>query len=262
MSNPLYLVALHGFTGRGSDFDALLSRGLAGLISFAPLTPCSLVTLDLPGHDGGLMVSPEDGLQEAFQKITGTVNTFGECDDFILMGYSMGARIALHYALAYPEKVKRLILIGGSPGIDESLERIERLNNDYLLSKKMMQMDLKSFLEAWAEHPLIQSQKNILEPLKSIIQMERLKHSIEGLSQSLLAYSPGKLESLWPLLKTIKCPVDWIVGEKDVKYVAIAQKAQSMMPKAGLHVMPAVGHAAHLEAPNLFIKCLERIINQ
>ena len=49
-----------------------------------------------------------------------------------LLGYSMGARIALQIAIDHPEKVRRLILISATPGLTDDAEREERKRTENL----------------------------------------------------------------------------------------------------------------------------------
>src|SRR3954463_5285845 len=38
---------------------------------------------------------------------------------FVLCGYSLGGRVALHVALAHPQRVSRLVLVASTAGIDD-----------------------------------------------------------------------------------------------------------------------------------------------
>ena len=113
------LVALHGFTGRGDDYGRLAAE--------LP-DEFELVAPDWPGHGakGGLRDKDAYALAAHLRLIDAAAGE-GPVD---LLGYSMGGRIALHWALANPARVSRLILIGASPGLRSPSERGERTAAD------------------------------------------------------------------------------------------------------------------------------------
>ena len=105
------LVCLHGFGGSGSDFEQL---GQA-LVTKRVIAP------NLPGH-GGLRFDE--------WSTTRHIAALKEHIQFPvdLLGYSMGARVALHWILERKLPVRSLTLIGATPGLRTEAERIERLN--------------------------------------------------------------------------------------------------------------------------------------
>lgn len=256
----ILLLTLHGFTGSAVDFDALFHYQCY-LFSADLLNHHQILHVELPGHDGSPIQIIDNQLLAVFEKIEHLLAPFDlNQKELVILGYSMGARIALHYALAYPQKVKKLILLSVSPGIEDVQERSQRFEQDLKLSNHMLDLGLEDFLIEWAQHPLIQSQHIVPKPLKKIIHQRRLHHNIEGLAQSLIAYSPGKLPSLWNRLSEIMCPIYLITGENDLKYCEIAKRIQQLIPSAVMHIVPNVGHAPHIEAPDVFMLLLEDIL--
>jgi pimeloyl-ACP methyl ester carboxylesterase len=59
----------------------------------------------------------------------------------------------------------------------------------------------------------------------------------------------GALPSLWERLGELSMPVTLVVGERDSKFQGIAAEMRTGIPAAELLVVPGVGHAVHLEAP-------------
>ena len=49
-----------------------------------------------------------------------------------------------------------------------------------------------------------------------------------------------------------------IVGERDAKFRAIAERMAAALPDAALHVVPGAGHAVQLEAPEAVAALLAR----
>ena len=128
---PTSILALHGFTGRGSDWD-LLRAALPGRTWNAP---------DLPGH-GPAPELPADwpAHRRAIEKACTALP-----EKPVLTGYSMGGRLALRAALALPGKFSALVLIGASPGLETEAERAARRESDAALDVRI----LKSYTRLW-----------------------------------------------------------------------------------------------------------------
>jgi pimeloyl-ACP methyl ester carboxylesterase len=64
------------------------------------------------------------------------------------------------------------------------------------------------------------------------------------------------MPSLWDRLGELAMPVELVVGERDDKFRAIAERMEAAMPDARVHVVAASGHAVHLEAPDAVVELL------
>src|SRR5439155_9408893 len=84
------VVALHGFAGTGRTWDG---------VGIDPIAP------DLPGHGTAADVRPVS-FEVCVERVLAAAP-----ERFVLAGYSLGGRIALHVALAAPERVSRLVLL-------------------------------------------------------------------------------------------------------------------------------------------------------
>src|SRR3990167_2420505 len=81
------LVFLHGFLGSSRDWEPVCSY----------LPPCQCIGIDLPGHGDSPFVE--------------TFNFPIPTPQFHLIGYSMGGRLAMQYALRYPERIASLLIV-------------------------------------------------------------------------------------------------------------------------------------------------------
>src|SRR4051794_22462088 len=109
---PPALVLLHGFTQTRQSWR----RTIAALDGRYTRT----VALDLPGH-GQLSERRPASLAATLAYLAALVDV-----PHVLAGYSMGGRVALHAALARPQLVQRLVLVGAGPGLATEAERAER----------------------------------------------------------------------------------------------------------------------------------------
>jgi 2-succinyl-6-hydroxy-2,4-cyclohexadiene-1-carboxylate synthase len=229
------LVLLHGFTHTGSSWDPVIAalgetyRGPA-----RPLAP------DIRGHgsaSGRVPVTLEAVLEDVAALAV---------DRFTLAGYSMGGRIALHAALAMPERVERLVLIGASPGIEDAGERARRVQTDERLAAEIESSSIGEFAERWAATPVLAGQP---DAVRAAVHADRLRNRPDGLARALRGLGTGTLPSLWPRLKEVRAPVVLVVGERDEKFRMVAQQMALPLPSATVVVVKGAGHACHLEAP-------------
>jgi 2-succinyl-6-hydroxy-2,4-cyclohexadiene-1-carboxylate synthase len=230
------LVLLHGFTQTGRSWDPVVSalRKRYRVV----LTP------DLRGHGAAGERRPV-----SFAAIAGDLLALAPAR-FALAGYSMGGRIALDLALraggAAQQRIERLTLIGASPGIAAPGERAARRVADEALADQIERDGVEAFARGWAAQPLFADQP---PEVARRSHAERLRNSADGLAASLRGVGTGAMEPLWDQLGELHLPVTLIVGERDAKFRALAERMAALIPHATVHVVAGAGHAAQLERP-------------
>ena len=238
------MVFLHGFTGSTKTWEPI--------IECLPST-VRCIAVDLMGH--GKTEAPQQSERYQMPEQVLDLHTLFvslQVSDFTLVGYSMGGRIALAYALQYPEHVKRLVLESASPGLQSETEQLTRIQADDLLANKIAQQGLPAFIDFWQDIPLFQSQKNLPEINRRAIRQERLQQSSLGLVNSLKGIGTGRQPSFWCQLSELNMPVTFITGELDQKFYLIAQQMKNRIANSQHIEVLAVGHAIHVENPVQF----------
>jgi len=233
------LVLLHGFTHTGRSWDAVVA---ALGERYRPLTP------DLRGHG-----SASDATPATLTAVLSDLDALAE-GRFALVGYSMGGRLALHYALARPERVARLVLIGSSPGIADGRERVARLEADERLAQEIERLPVAEFADRWALTPTLAGQP---PEVAARARADRLRNTPRGLARALRGLGTGALEPLWHRLSGVQAPVMLIVGERDRKFAQIARRMEKALPHGRVEVVPGAGHAVHLERPGTVAALIE-----
>lgn len=238
------VVLLHGFTGSVWTWEKVVSE--------IPST-VRVVAIDLIGH--GKTAAPiEVNRYSMEQQVADLEEVFSQLQftTFTLIGYSMGGRVALSYAVAYPHRIQRLILESASPGLKTEEERATRRIADSQLAQSIEANGIESFVEKWENIPLFQSQKQL--PLKSqqAIREERLLQCETGLANSLRGMGTGSQPSLWPSLNKLTFPVILMTGSLDEKFCQIAEDMKTQLIDAKHVVIDGVGHAIHVENPTQF----------
>lgn len=241
-SNPTApaILALHGFTGSGEDFDSLRAT--------CPRNAFHWICLDFMGHgqSGCPEILDPYLLANALLLIDKARTLSPVAEKTCLLAYSMGARIALYY-LRWARPLPT-ILIGANPGIIDPSERAKRRMHDASLLPGP-EPSISDFCERWEAQALINPQTRLPEPLKSELAARRRMNKPTGLRNTLLALGCGVLPSLWHALDKLP-PALCLYGERDDKFHQIASAMEDRNSRLKAIPVPKCGHAPHLEAPD------------
>ena len=232
------VVLAHGFTQTARSwevFERLLRTHQPDLETMA---------VDLPGHGDAPPPADADLWSSAGRLVdVGGVGTY--------VGYSMGGRVALHAALAAPDAVHRLVLIGATAGIDDDDERQARLEADDRLADHIEVVGVPAFIDEWLANPLF---SGLTEG--AALRSDRLRNTSAGLSASLRATGTGTQTPLWDRLGEVECPALVLVGEHDEKFTELGRRLVAAQPDAELVIVPDAGHSVHLEQPEATAACV------
>jgi 2-succinyl-6-hydroxy-2,4-cyclohexadiene-1-carboxylate synthase len=175
----------------------------------------------------------------------------------ILIGYSMGARMALHIALEHPSRVTALILISGTPGLRTETERTIRHDSDNELADHIERVGTETFIDEWLALPMFSGLNSATNG-----RSERLGNTANGLADSLRYAGTGTQLSLWNNITQLEMPVHLITGQHDEKFTDIARQMNEIIPSSTFNVVPAVGHTVHLENPISTATLIDEIFSQ
>ena len=210
----------------------------------------------------GFTVEPADvtellSLDSASEAIDRFCARFQDAE--LWVGYSMGARLALHglfRAQALQRAPAGLVLVSGTPGLTVEADRHERRVVDARRAAALRD-DPDGFVADWGKLPLFDALRS--QPAFNLLQKrrrERIQNQwVDLWSHALVELSPGQLGSLWEQLVSVRCPVLFLAGEKDPKYVEIARRAAAITAHARAEVIDHAGHSLPLENP-------ERVANE
>lgn len=159
----------------------------------------------------------------------------------LLVGYSMGGRLALH-ALLEGGPWAAAVIISANPGIQDENEASLRRSNDALWASKALTMQWASFLAEWNSQPILGTAMRDEREDSKLIQRRR------EIARSFVDWSLGAQQSLWERLAEISIPVLWIAGERDEKFSLMAQQAAAMSNRFKVAIAPDSGHRVPWEA--------------
>lgn len=228
---------LHGFTGSRESF-----RHLAPLLGDVLHATC----VELPGH--GATPLPDVAEAGAWNEVLDTLAQHLE-GPAVVIGYSFGARLALGFTVRHPDRVQRLVLESGSPGLRRPRDRARRRAADEALAKELERDGVDAFVSEWERKPLFAGLRALPEPARTALRARRAGHSAQGLAGALRCLGQGAQPDYWPALASLKRPTLLLTGARDAKYTRLARRMAESLPAAVRVSFLGVGHAPHLECP-------------
>jgi len=253
------LIALHGFLGKKSDWDFLsidcekvdlqedyrqLELGAFRCAKTPDLAFQAWVELFIQRVPH--LIHGRHGVQAA--------------DRPILLGYSLGGRLAMHALVAYPERFSGAIFVSAHPGMGSTLvnslvgistERKTRMASDQEWAQRFEGPELwDELIASWNSQSVFQGGVHV--PERKEADFDR-----KILAAQLRSWSLARQRDLLPELSKLSLPVLWIAGEHDEKY---RQKYQELAQwsnqrpdlRPNLWIVPGVGHRAPWDQPHLF----------
>lgn len=221
-----HVVALHGFAGTGRSWEDVA----AGID--AP---------DLPGHGSASGRRPID-LDYCVRAVLDAAP-----ERFALAGYSMGGRIALHVALAAPERASRLILVSTSAGIEDEHARRARRAADEALAARFELESIAEIARCWTGQPLFADDPPAVRARQA---QDVMRNEPAGLAAALRGLGVGAMAPVWERLAELTMPATLLAGGRDGRYVALARRmAADLGGPAEMRVVPGAGHGLLREAP-------------
>jgi len=187
----------------------------------------------------------------------------------IILGHSMGGKVAMNFALDYPEKVSKLIVVDIAPS---SYKRDNQFSEQAFFHQKMMKVMLsidatklnsredagaifdKSFNDESLKNFILKNLKRL--PDNTFVWRLNIKSLEQNLENIMGGVGTGKLP-------VSGFPVLFIKGENS-NYIPSEEiiNIKKIFPAAGLASIPHAGHWVHAEQTSLFIKTLDYFLNE
>jgi 2-succinyl-6-hydroxy-2,4-cyclohexadiene-1-carboxylate synthase len=231
---PIPVVLLHGFAGTARHWE--------GVIAELPEERFAPVALNLSDAEP---LTP-DG-------VTRLVSSATAAEPAILVGYSMGGRLALHAALAIPDRVARLVLVSASAGIEDPTEREARRVADAALADEIERNSIESFISRWRSQPLFAHDP---ERVAEEIAADERRCTPAGLAAMLRGLGPGTIAPMWDRLGELTMAVAILAGELDPAYLLHGQRLAAGAGRSTFRCVPGAGHRVALQAPREVARAL------
>lgn len=229
---PETIVLLHGFSGTSRAWD--------GVVEYLDPERYRPLALDLPGHGAEATHRPPITFASCVEHVLAQAP-----ERFALCGYSLGGRVALHVALAAPERITSLTIVSANPGIEDALERAARRRVDRQLADELEHIPFEDFIERWRTQPLFAEDP---PEVGELARADQRRNSPWALAEVLRGLGVGEMASLWGRLDELGMPVSVIVGDRDEKFLTIGRRLAEEVLHGSVVVLEG-GHGLPLENP-------------
>lgn len=241
------IVFLHGFLGSSDDFFFFLGELSKSHYSLA---------FDLPGHGKSLFLSNDSYLIEnTIDTLYSNLCTLG-VNKVHLVGYSMGGRIALSFANAYPEMISSLTMISSTAGLKTEEERRLRIENDAKIIDKIITMEFTDFLHFWYSQQIFSFSS---ERINSVLS-QRVMNDKSEIIKSLQLAGTGMMTPLWDKLSNLNFPILLLSGGKDKKFIRICEEMHNLLPNSRNIIVENSSHNLLLDAPTDTLNLIKNFI--
>jgi pimeloyl-ACP methyl ester carboxylesterase len=236
----LTYLALHYWAGAGHEYNQLRDLLPAGSSLLAP---------DLPGF--GAQAAPV-GFDYSVASYVDWVDTYvaeHQLEEYVLIGHSMGGKIALALAARQPFGLRGLLLLSPSPPTPEPISDQDRVAS----------------LAAYGQR--IEAEKTatkiIIRPVAKEVRQEVIADNLRTSQAAWDAWLvSGSKEDISALMPAIQVPCHLLVGDADHAIPLAAQQQQTLplLPAGSpLVVVSEAGHLLPLEAPDTILEVLLKL---
>lgn len=230
------IIALHGFLGLPSDWDSVFTGDFA--FEAVNLWPSTHKIYSTNGfRDWCRLFLDEVGVRSPKP---------------VLLGYSMGGRLAMHAALKAPDRWAGAIFVSANPGLKSFQERQARMMNDQEWARRFLDEPWLDVLRAWNSQAVLQAPPPEKAP-EAIPLKPRLERDFDrkALALAMQFWSLGNQEDLRERLLNLPIPVLYITGELDTKFTSLIRELN--LPAHHRHeVVAGAGHRVPWDQPRVF----------
>ncbi|HEU5322228.1 MAG TPA: alpha/beta hydrolase [Methylomirabilota bacterium] len=168
-----------------------------------------------------------------------------------LAGCSMGANVARDFALAHPEMLRSLVLVGAGAG---SVDRERFLNAQAATAATLEAEGIEGLLRGFATLPNRASFRDKDPRGFAEFLRQAGEHDAQAcahLAREVMAKRPTVFDAQAGL-QALRVPTLVMVGDEDGPCLEPSLALRRLIPHAGLAVFPACGHTLNIEEPALF----------
>lgn len=239
--NDTLIFALPGFLGRPTDWDFLVK----------PIYPTKIFPLDIFSI---LPLAPLWEWAHAFNKKI-EHETKLTSSRRILMGYSLGGRLALHVLLQNSSLWDAAIIISAHPGLKNQNEKKQRLVSDGLWAERFEKDPWDLLMHDW-------NNQAVFNQSHFAFERQEKDCSRNALATALRQWSLGTQETLQSKIEGLDIPLLWITGADDIFYTSLSNQMMLKHPLSKVINIAQAGHRVPWEQPTIFYDQINQFVKR
>ena len=230
------IFALHGALGLKQDWDPFLENLKASETLSEEFVYCS-----------NLYETDPVSIEDTARRLNDIASGFSS--PRLLLGYSLGGRIAMTMLVQAPELWQAAVFLGARLPMEDEGEREQRRLWDHSWKEKCLHLPWSEFLKEWQALPVFQGRA--LPDNRAELESCRVR-----VAKSFELWSPANAKVGLKDLLSVSKPILWVAGEDDLSYRDSNHRFAEASDDFSSCVIVGAAHRAHMEAPQLFAQCI------
>lgn len=230
------ILCLHGFLGLPTDWELIQSYFMVSPLA-RQFEWHSVDYMKTPGLD------PKNSFENWARNFNQKVKSQVPSGPRVLVGYSLGGRLALQAMKQDPDLYDKAIFISTNPGLRREKEKQERFLNDELWAKKFLENNWEDLMKEWNSQAVFK--ESLSEPPRFEAHYLRLQ-----LAQALTEWSLAGQEDFRDLIARQSQKVLWVSGEKDIKFASITMELKKQSPQIQTEIFAKASHRVLFDQPS------------
>jgi esterase len=178
-------------------------------------------------------------------------------DKVNLLGHSMGGKTAMQFAVRYPQKVEKLVVVDIGPKKYPTtnqfvVDAIEQFNTHIVSSRKEAEQVMSQFIE----------EQGVRQFLLKNLQWDDNQKLSWKFNYEVIKQNINRVSDATPIPDNpIEIPTLFVKGEKsDYIFPSDIKLITAIFPKAHLETIPGAGHWVHADKPQEFLKIVAEFL--
>jgi pimeloyl-ACP methyl ester carboxylesterase len=191
-----------------------------------------------------------------------------ELDRVDVIGNSMGGGVGINFAINHPDRVRRLVTIGGigtnlfSPGPSEGIRLLQEFTEDPTRSRLVDWLNSMVYDPALVTAELIE-ERWALATDPATLESARRMYGKAAFAAMMSTMRDADFPLPWAIMHKVKVPTLLTWGRDDrVSPLDMALVPMRTIPNAELHVFPNCGHWVMIEAKAAFERTVLSFLTQ
>lgn len=244
-------VLLHGFAGGPASWQRVVRGFASGWEAHA---------LELAGH-GATPIGAVRGFEDEVDRLAARIDAIAA--PRLLVGYSLGGRLALGLLAHAASSFAGALLIGAHGGLSEGpeglAEREARRASDGAWAARIERDGVVEFERAWSALPLFASQARLPESVLGAQREQRRAHRAPDLAAAMRALSLSGMPDYSVRLAAVEVPVLLMAGALDGKFREQAERLAHGLRRGRCVVVEGAGHNVPLEDPEAVVRAIDTL---